>query len=236
LTTIKNEIGSVCNNPTVRQSNSDGAGDLLGNMGPLAAVTLLSKLARAVTGGGSGSGPGVVGNPSIPALSANTMVLDRAVLESKFNEYVGDPPFGGADTPSGFDGNPGAAYPQVFFSPYDLKNVIFFVQSPLGTWDYETKVAGTVETRTGFFAYIPCQVELLDSNLQSVSVGTVDWQTGFTTIQFDFLPAGEYLFLTKPLPTYDLNQEDTYYIYPKNISINPQASGGGMTITMLSFN
>lgn len=125
-------------------------------------------------------------------------------------------------------------------SAYSLQ---VMVTAPLGTMSFQTKIGGTVTERTGMFAYFPSTIQTLYSPTQndnaSTNIGaftvlqdnTVDWQTQNTIIQITDAPAGTYAFYIYPLLTYDLDQEDTYYVFPYNYSCTDGASGFGATVT-----
>lgn len=228
---------------------------LLGLLGLPALLALLKGL---LEDGNTGPGSmfdqiwGLTRGKGVPIYSSGTLTVSASTCNSFFNGYVGDTPWGGTagGTPEGFAGNPASQISLPFTIPEEQKDVIIFVKSPVGTFDFKTNVGaqftsvfsngGTrtetgIVTRSNFYAYIPCQIELFYFTTR-VQIGTVDWQTGMTTIQLPVMPPGNYTFLIKPLPTYDLNQTGSYYIYPENINVVPNFLGDGMTITFIGFN
>lgn len=161
--------------------------------------------------------------------------ISTGAIESAFNAYAGNTPFGGSGIPpSSFSGNQTTTAAVSFNLTRFHRSVTFFCQTPVGLYDFQRKVNGSVLTKTDFYAFTPCEYRLYRGETQ-LSQNTADWQTQTCIFPLYNLPAGTYTITIVPLPTYDLNQETNLEIYPKNFRIAPQSSGGGFTVTGLAI-
>lgn len=193
---------------------------------PAGAALLASLLSRLASG---------IGGGSIPTFSTFTLTASPSEVETAFNAHAGITPFGSAN----WSGDGTSAVDLYFSIGSPIKTLVLFIQSPLASYSYQTKINGTVVTRTGFVAYAPSQVDLgiiTPLGIQGINTATVDWQTSFSQIQLANVPAGNFIVRIKPLVTYDLNQEDTQIVFPYSYGVIPQGSGGGVTVTAWGFN
>lgn len=161
--------------------------------------------------------------------------ISTGAIASAFNAYAGTTPFGGSGVgPDGFSGNQTTVAAVSFSLTRFHRSVTFFCQTPVGAYDFERKVNGSVLLKTGFYAFTPCKYKLFkDGTL--LSENTADWQTQTCIFPLYNLAAGTYTISITPLPTYDLDQETNLEIWPRNFQIAPQSSGGGFTVTGLAI-
>jgi len=226
---VENEILAKENNLAAKNSDNASAiknlTDGVGNpLNALLVSGLLSALSKGIGGGGG----------SITALTAATFTATPTAVQNAFNSFVSNPePF---STTGAFSNVSSGQNVEISFSlNKNLNNAILYVQSPVGDFDFITKINGTNVTRTDVTAFIPCNIALF-YNGSLLQESTVDWQTQNSFFQIPSMPAGNYQIFVSPLPTYDLNQETSYFIMPYNYRITPQASGAGITCTLYAFN
>jgi hypothetical protein len=179
-------------------------------------LALLAALSRNI---GSGGG-------SITALDTFTLVASTSTVSSTFNAYSGTPTW--PNIPYGGNTNTYVSMP--FTVGADINTLMFIIQSPIAVYDY--KFSGG--TRTGLYAYAPALFATY-YNGTKIQENTGDWQTQSVIVQIPNAPAGNYEFRVTPLLTYDLDQTTTYNLYPFNFNVQPQASGGGITISAYAF-
>ena len=211
------------NNALTSLDQNKTSSDSIAGLTPLLIATLLSKLASGIGGGG------------IPTFNTFTLTASPSEVQTAFNAYAGVTSFNAAT----FAGDNSSAVYLSFTLSSSIKTLVLFIQSPLASFGYQTKINGTVVSRSGFVAYAPCQIQLgrvVLGGVDVLNIATVDWQTSFSQIQLANAPAGQYIMKIEPLPTYDLDQQDTQFVYPYNYSVIPQGSGGGITVTAWGFN
>ena len=176
---------------------------------------------------GKGAGNGSLG---IPGYGTFTLSASTSVVQTQYRANIG--------TVSSFeDSGNGDAVSLVtlgFSLGANLTNLILIVQSPLGLFDWWTKIGGSSVLRQNIAAYIPT---LYGVYRDGVEVGsyTSDWQTQNIMVTIPNALPGNYTITAAPLNTYDLNQDVDFRITPYNFTIFPQASGGGFTVTGMGF-
>lgn len=184
-------------------------------------ASLLSAFAKNIGGGGG------------QMVAYETFQLKQATsyVQSVFNTYAGTPTYGGTWT-----GNTTVYSFSAFALDAQVRTLLVNIQTPIGSWDYQfyNSKTNSVETRTGLYSYIPCQIDII-YNGNIIQTNTVDWQTPNIMMQLSPALVGEYYFVFRPLQTYDLDQHGTQDVYPYNFSISPQSSGGGITINAYAF-
>lgn len=193
----------------------------LNNVGNAALITSLLSAFSSNIGGGGGS---------VTALNSFTVSSSPSNVQTVFNAYAGTATLSG-----GFGGNTTLYVSLPFTLSSTVANLLFIVNTPIGGFDYQFYNGSSNQIRTGLYAYIPC---IIDTYYNGVAIqqNTVDWQTANVIASIPNAPAGNYEFRVYPLPTYDL---DTSFsrpeLYPYNFQINPQANGGGVSVTALAF-
>lgn len=214
---ISPEIPAKKNNAAATGSDAnaitENLTDALGN--PLN-VALISSLLNALSSNiGSGYG-------SVVALDTFSVSASTAVVQSQFRAYQ--------PGPIAFNGSPSSpnlsAYVALNFSLLGtVKNLVLNLSVPIGTYDYNAESG----FRNDVYAYIPSNYLLYRDGVL-LQQNTADWQTPDLTIIISNAAPGNYTMLVHPLPTYDLDQPTTYYVWPYDFTVLPQASGGGVTL------
>ena len=153
-------------------------------------------------------------------------------LQAGFNAYCGNPNWG-QDYPGLISGVTSAAS-VAFTLSSEYKILVITCQSPLSNFSYKVNINGTIENRSGVFAYVPTQWEL-KANGSTLSITTGDWGTQSVIFNIPDAPAGDYIISLTPLLTYDFNQTGTYAVRPYAHNILPQSSGAGFTFTILAY-
>lgn len=167
------------------------------------------------------------------ALETFELTSSTSTLDTIYNAFAGPGTWG---TPyPGSQSNPAHNVVTSFDVTVGMKQMLLILQTPLGSFDFEYKAAsGTIYTRTGVYAYFPSVVQVFKDSVK-IQETTVDWQTQTSIMQVEAAGPGFYEIWITALPTYDLDQNGSHFIYPYNFSCNPQASGGGITITGYFF-
>jgi hypothetical protein len=171
-----------------------------------------------------------------PGFDTFTLTSSIATVESKFNAFTGGTVTFGND----YTGNTSVKSDNLVLSftlTQPIDNLMLVTTTPIGTYDYEYKdVAGSVATRTNFYAYIPSLIQVYRSNTK-IQQSTVDWQTQNCIILIPNATAANYEIWIAPLPTYDLIQTTKPEVYPYNFDVSDQgqAAGSGITITAFGF-
>jgi hypothetical protein len=208
-------------NQPILVEDAAGTGNELARL--LAALGINGLLS--LLNGGSSATAGIAG--------LTPFVVSHSVSEvqSTFNAIAGTTGY----PATAFQGDPtGTAQGVVgsFVLNAPQKYLIVIFTGALSTYDFDAAVGA----QTGFTAYIPSQIEIIGENLARYGTFTVDWQTNNTIAVLENVPAQTYAYAIRPLPTYDLNMKPDFRVWPKNHSVIANASGAGLSITLLGFN
>ena len=159
-------------------------------------------------------------------------IASTTAVKNAYNAYTGDTPFGGVN--GAFAGDMASVVNLTFNLTRSYASLTLYCETPLGTFDYQYKVNGSIQNRTGFYGFLPTQYSLI-KNGETISTITADWQTQNAIFPLVNLEAGLYTVRIEPLPTYDLSQESIGQIFPKNYEVQEQNSGGGFTVTGIAI-
>lgn len=242
-------FSSVASAPYTRQQVTDaikdGTTNLLGSSGAVLATalgigTLVQKVGNAFAANANQTladatftQAGFPSVKSVPIFSTFQTTISTANVTSAFNTYIGSTPV--AFNSSGYAGGTDGAVLN-FTLGATVQQLMIVIQCPSVNASYEYYDNGTnsVETRSGFFAYMPCLYEVWRSGTK-IQTNTADWQTqSVITLIANATPAS-YQIKCKPLQTYDMNQTTDNQIWLYSPTVFAQASGGGITATAFGF-
>ena len=172
------------------------------NIGPTAASTLAPYLGLT-----SGDFTTATGYPAGQNIASVIVTQSDASLESAFNSYTGASP-NFADEYSNGNSAAYASSTQSISVTSSLLQIV--ITCPNGTFDYVyfNPVTNSEETMENMIAFYPA-VYTLYYNGNAVDQKFCDWQTSSVTINIKDAPAGDYQIQVQPVPTYDLNQNET---------------------------
>jgi hypothetical protein len=225
-TTVYNPVqvpGAVTDATLIK--NNDGS-SISGMMTTAALLKLLNTFLKPSGSGGTGIQTQV---------DQGILTLSTSSIQSTFNTFTGSSGTWDTNWP-GYPASQDDLAVQShlsFTSSRHYSQMVLTLQSILANYDYKVKIGGAIEVRS-LYAFVPMLMQVFKDGTK-LQETTVDWQTQNSVTAIYNAGPGTYDFYLSPLATYDLDQEGDKLIFPYNFTVYPQASGGGMTLSILGY-